>query len=179
MVAPSISPTTPEAYESVIPPPLRDQVRDAIERAWSAAIATGSLPDAPSDADRPQVEVERPAKPEHGDISTNLAMKLARPYRKPPMEIATLLATKLVRDAAEQPDSPIEAAEVAPPGFINLRLRPAALARTDRCGAGRAGRMGTRRARSDRAPSTSSSSRPTRPGRSPSGTRVAPSSATC
>jgi arginyl-tRNA synthetase len=112
----------------VIPAPLRSQVRDAIGRAWDAAIESGALPPLPDDADRPRIEVEHPAEASHGDLATNLAMKLARPYRKPPLEIATLLAAKLVRDAsAAGSQSPIEAAEVAPPGFINVRLRAAAL----------------------------------------------------
>ena len=112
----------------MIPAPLRSQVRDAIGRAWDAAIESGALPPLPDDVARPPIEVEHPAEPLHGDLATNLAMKLARPYRKPPLEIATLLAAKLVRDAsAPGSTSPIEAAEVAPPGFINLRLRPAAL----------------------------------------------------
>jgi len=112
----------------VIPAPLRTQLRDAIGRAWAAAIETGGLPPLPEDAARPPVEVEHPADPAHGDLATNLAMKLARPYRKAPMEIATLLAAKLVRDAsADGSASPVEAAEVAPPGFLNIRLRPAAL----------------------------------------------------
>ena len=112
----------------MIPAPLRTQVRDAIARAWAAAIETGGLPPLPEDAARPAVEVEHPADPAHGDLATNLAMKLARPYRKPPLEIATLLAAKLVRDAsADGSASPVEAAEVAPPGFLNIRMRPAAL----------------------------------------------------
>ena len=117
----------PSGYDvRVIPPPIRSQVRDAIDAAWTAAIERGAL--APLDpADRPSIEVERPANPEHGDVATNLAMKLARPYRRPPLELATLLAAKLARGG---PDSPVEAAEVAPPGFINLRLRPDALAAT-------------------------------------------------
>jgi arginyl-tRNA synthetase len=111
----------------VIPPPLRTQVRQAIDRAWTRAIDEGAL--ATIDAEsRPPIEVERPANAEHGDFATNLAMKLARPYRRPPLELATLLAVKLVRDgAAEGSSSPIEAAEVAPPGFLNVRLRPTAL----------------------------------------------------
>ena len=113
----------------MIPAPLRRQVRDAVERAWATAIETGALPALPDDAARSAVEVERPANPEHGDLATNLAMKLARPYRKPPLELATLLAAKLVRDAAaDGARSPIEAAEVAPPGFLNIRLRADALA---------------------------------------------------
>jgi arginyl-tRNA synthetase len=106
----------------VIPAPIRRQVRDAIEQAWAATIESGALPDLPADA-RPAIEVERPADPKHGDLATNLAMKLARPYRRAPMELATLLAAKLVRGGG-----PIESAAVAQPGFINLRLRADALA---------------------------------------------------
>ena len=111
----------------MIPAPLRSQVREAISRAWASAIESGALPALPDDATRPTIDVDRPANAEHGDLSTNRAMKLARPYRQAPLEIATVLAAKLVRDASAN-DSPIEAAEVAPPGFVNLRLRPAALA---------------------------------------------------
>jgi arginyl-tRNA synthetase len=110
----------------VIPAPLRSQVRDAVDRAWSRAIDDGALPPIETD-ERPTVEVEHPAKPEHGDLASNLAMKLARPYRRAPLEIATLLAAKLVRDGSERGStSPVEAVEVAPPGFLNVRLRPAA-----------------------------------------------------
>ncbi len=113
----------------MIPAPLRSQVRAALERAWAAAIESGALPALPDDAARPAIEVERPANPEHGDLASNLAMKLARPYQRSPLELATLLAAKLVRDAAgEGSDSPIEAVEVARPGFMNIRLRPDALA---------------------------------------------------
>jgi arginyl-tRNA synthetase len=112
----------------VIPAPLRTQVREALTRAWDAAIESGALPALPDDASRPAIEVEHPADPSHGDLATNLAMKLARPYRKAPLEIATLLAAKLVRDASANPTaSPVEAAEVAAPGFLNVRLRAAAL----------------------------------------------------
>ncbi|HYH93005.1 MAG TPA: arginine--tRNA ligase [Candidatus Saccharimonadales bacterium] len=112
----------------MIPTPLRSQTRAAIERAWDAAVASGALPAFPEDIARPTIEVEHPADRRHGDLATNLAMKLARPYRMKPLEIATVLAAKLVRDAAAAgPGSPIEAAEVAPPGFINLRLADHAL----------------------------------------------------
>ena len=98
-----------------------------MERAWSRAIEAGAL-GALEDEVRPTIEIERPADPGHGDFATNLAMKLARPYRRPPLEIATLLAAKLVRDASSTgSESPVEAAEAAPPGFVNVRLKPAAL----------------------------------------------------
>jgi arginyl-tRNA synthetase len=112
----------------VTPAPLRTQLRDAIGRAWDRAVAEGSVPPWPADAERPAIEVQRPADPAHGDFASNLALKLARPYRRPPLEIATLLAARLVRDAAEPgSDSPIEAVEVAAPGFMNVRLRGRAI----------------------------------------------------
>lgn len=107
----------------MIQPPLRTQARAAVERAWDAAVRAGDLP-AIDDEVRPPVEVERPANADHGDLATNLAMKLARPYRMAPMAIATVLAAHLAREAsAAGVPSPIETAEVAAPGFLNLRLR--------------------------------------------------------
>ena len=68
--------------------PIRTQVRLAIERAWAAAIAGGVLPPLPDGVARPALDVERPADPEHGDFASNLAMRLARPYRMAPLIIA-------------------------------------------------------------------------------------------
>ena len=61
------------------PVTVRSRVRAALDQAWAAAEAAGTLPVHPADVPRPHVEVERPAKPEHGDLATNLALKLARP----------------------------------------------------------------------------------------------------
>ena len=69
-------------------------------------------------------------------------MKLAKPYRMAPLEIATVLAARAGPGRRRDPDSPIEAAEVAPPGFVNLRLRPDALASDRRWDPGRARRLG-------------------------------------
>ncbi len=109
-------------------PPIRTEVRAALERAWSSAIARGTLPQSPDDASRPEVEVERPANPEHGDFASNLAMRLARPYRMAPLAIAAALADELSLEATSDPAAtPIARAEVAAPGFINLRLHDRAL----------------------------------------------------
>ena len=83
--------------------PIRDLARSAIERAWERAMAAGTLPALPDDAPPPAVEVERPASEEHGDLATNLAMKLARPYRMAPLAIATALAAELTAEAATPP----------------------------------------------------------------------------
>ena len=108
--------------------PLRTQVRSAVERAWARAISAGSLPALPEDAARPAVEIERPADESHGDFASNLAMKLARPYRMAPLAIASALAAELMRDASSDPGAtPIVSADVAPPGFLNMRLADRAL----------------------------------------------------
>ena len=67
---------------------------------------------------------------EHGDLASNLGLKLAKPLRRPPMAIAEAVAAEL-RKAAADPgaDSPIASVDVAPPGFLNLRLSPAYLER--------------------------------------------------
>jgi arginyl-tRNA synthetase len=108
--------------------PIRGQVRAAVGRAWDRAVTAGSLPAWPADAARPAVEVERPADHVHGDFATNLAMKLARPYRMPPLAIASALAAELAGESARDiGTTPVASAEVAPPGFLNLRLRDDAL----------------------------------------------------
>ncbi|MBS9372960.1 arginine--tRNA ligase [Rhodococcus sp. B50] len=60
--------------------------------------------------------VERPRNPEHGDYATNVAMQVAKKVGVNPRELATWLAEALT--AAEGIDS----AEVAGPGFLNIRL---------------------------------------------------------
>ena len=106
------------AVENSAPAPaIRSLVRDAVDAAWQRAVASGALPPIGS-GERPAVEVERPANPEHGDFATNLAMKLARPYRRSPLQIAEALAAAL-RGAG---DGPVASAQAAAPGFVNLRL---------------------------------------------------------
>jgi arginyl-tRNA synthetase len=72
----------------------------------------------PPGLDLGAVTVEPPRDPAHGDMATNAAMVLARPARMAPRDIAAGLAARL----AEAPG--IASAEVAGPGFLNLRLDP-------------------------------------------------------
>ena len=111
-------------------PPIRAQARAAVARAWDRAIASGALPDFPADATRPTVEIERPADPAHGDFASNLAMKLARPYRMAPLAIAQALATEVDEGSRGRSDPRRSRRRVAPPGFLNLRLRDGALEAT-------------------------------------------------
>jgi arginyl-tRNA synthetase len=66
------------------------------------------------------VTVERPRNPEHGDYASNLALQLGKKVGVNPRELAGWLA-----DALTQADG-IASAEVAGPGFINLRLEASA-----------------------------------------------------
>ncbi|WP_305821180.1 arginine--tRNA ligase [Massilia brevitalea] len=68
----------------------------------------------------PNVVLERPRDPSHGDVACNIAMQLAKPLKTNPRELATRLVAALLADP--QAAGLIEAAEVAGPGFINLRV---------------------------------------------------------
>ncbi len=104
--------------------PTRRRVRDLVERSWSRAQTTGALAALPAASAAPAVEIARPAKLEHGDYATNLALKLAGPLRRPPLAIAEALA-EAVRAELAGAATPL-AAEVsaASPGFLNVRLSP-------------------------------------------------------
>lgn len=65
------------------------------------------------------VTVEPPRDASHGDMATNAAMVLAKPAGLKPRDIADALAVRLTADPR------ITSAEVAGPGFLNLRLAPA------------------------------------------------------
>ncbi len=111
-------------------PTLRGQLRLAVERAWAGAIASGELP-AIDPVEAPVVGIERPANPDHGDAASNLAMRLAKPYRQAPLRIARILADGLAQEAATDPEAtPVGSVEVAAPGFINVRYTDRALADT-------------------------------------------------
>ncbi|MFI2282423.1 arginine--tRNA ligase [Nocardia beijingensis] len=67
-----------------------------------------------------EVTVERPRNPEHGDYATNVAMQVAKRAGTKPRDLATWLA-----DALAEADG-VAAAEVAGPGFLNIRLAASA-----------------------------------------------------
>ena len=66
------------------------------------------------------VVVERPRNPEHGDYATNLALQVSKKVGANPREFAGWLAAALAEADG------IAAAEVAGPGFVNLRIETAA-----------------------------------------------------
>ena len=90
---------------------VRAHLTDLVTRAL-AAVAPNEPPGA--------IVLERPRDPAHGDYATNAAMQLARALKRPPRQLAEALVAAL-------PDSEwIDRPEIAGPGFINFRLKPAA-----------------------------------------------------
>ncbi len=67
-----------------------------------------------------ETKVERPRNPEHGDYATNIAMRIAKPAGVNPRELAGWIAAALGAAAG------VESAEVAGPGFLNIRLAASA-----------------------------------------------------
>jgi len=66
-----------------------------------------------------QVTVERPRNPDHGDYATNIALQLAKKVGANPRELAQWLTEALAAEPA------ISTAEIAGPGFVNIRLAAA------------------------------------------------------
>lgn len=73
----------------------------------------------PAGLDFERVGVDPPRDAAHGDVATNAAMVLAKPAAMKPRDLAEGLAARL-REASH-----VQTAEVAGPGFLNLRLDPA------------------------------------------------------
>lgn len=99
------------------------EFHDRIASILRRIAAQGRLP---ADLDLQCFAVEPPRDPAYGDLSTNAAMvyaKEARPHFANPRQLAVEIAAAL----ADNPD--VAEAEVAGPGFINIRLKPAVFAR--------------------------------------------------
>src|SRR5690242_4961759 len=94
------------------------ELQSVIKRSIRAAQAAGELPDAALS----EVLIEQPQRPEYGDFATPVALGLARPLRRAPREIAQAIVAHLPANDL------IAAAEVAGPGYVNLRLRAGWLA---------------------------------------------------
>ena len=72
----------------------------------------------------PSVVLERPRDPSHGDIACNIAMQLAKQLKMNPRELAQKIVAALLENPARE--GLVESADIAGPGFINLRVAAAA-----------------------------------------------------
>ena len=92
---------------------LFNTIRAKVIETLADMAAAGEIP---AGLDTAAVTVEPPRDAAHGDMATNAAMVLAKPAGMPPRAIAEKLAARLAEDPR------IAGAEVAGPGFLNLRL---------------------------------------------------------
>jgi arginyl-tRNA synthetase len=90
-----------------------NEFRELIGKELDRLAADGVI--APG-ADAARFSVEPPRDAAHGDVSTNAAMVLAKAAGMKPRDLAQRLADGLAKAAH------VAAAEVAGPGFVNLRL---------------------------------------------------------
>ncbi|MEW6033893.1 MAG: arginine--tRNA ligase [Chloroflexota bacterium] len=97
---------------------IKDRLREALAQAAQEAQQRGKL----LSVALPDVVIEHPQRPEHGDYACSLPLKLARGLGMSPVEIGHRLLECL--PLLEE----LEKAEVAPPGFINFTLAPRWLA---------------------------------------------------
>ena len=98
-------------------PDVFDRFAADLAAALDALEADGTLPPG---LPRAAITVEPPRDPAHGDIASNAAMALAKPAGLKPRDLATALALALARAPG------VASAEVAGPGFLNVRLAPEA-----------------------------------------------------
>ena len=99
----------------------KQQIADLFHAAL-APIVAGT--DALGSSLQPNVTLERPRDPSHGDIACNIAMQLAKPLKKNPRELAQAIVTAVLANPARE--GLVDTVEIAGPGFINVRVSAAA-----------------------------------------------------
>jgi len=95
-------------YEGIIG--LKRRLIELLAQASREAQTSGALPAVTV----PEITLEHPQNPEHGDYAASLAMKLARATRANPLDIANEITGRIASD----PD--IASVDVAPPGYVNF-----------------------------------------------------------
>ena len=91
---------------------IRDEIRALVEQALVAAQAAGDIPQFAA----PEVTVEHPQRPEHGDFSANLPLRIQGLAKMKAIEVAEALREHVPGHEA------VSDVNVAPPGFLNLYL---------------------------------------------------------
>jgi len=92
---------------------LKQTITELLTKAIVAAQQAGKLPT----VTLPEIVIERPQNPEHGDYASSISLKLARAIGKSPLAIAREIAGFI------KPSAVIASVTVAPPGFINFTLK--------------------------------------------------------
>jgi len=96
---------------------MKERLRQCLHKALEECFSSGTL----SSGTVPDIQLEVPGNPDHGDFASNLAMMLAKPERKAPRQVAEALVTALGDGGGLW-----RKLEIAGPGFINFSLAPLA-----------------------------------------------------
>jgi len=91
---------------------IKQRIIELLAQAAAKAQESGKLPPVVL----PEITIEHPQNPEHGDYASSISLKLARATGTEPLTIARDIAALIV------PNPEIGAVTVAPPGFINFTL---------------------------------------------------------
>ncbi len=98
---------------------VREEIERLVADAARQAREEGKLPSVAL----PEIEIERPQRPDHGDYASSIALRLARAAGAKPLDLAQEIARQI------KPHEAIGDVSVAAPGFINFRLDESWLAR--------------------------------------------------
>jgi arginyl-tRNA synthetase len=90
-------------------------IRDVLAESLKAALAEEGVDPIPE-----VVHLERPARREHGDWSSNVALASSKAAGRNPRDLAQAVVDRL----SAAPPAHVEAVEIAGPGFVNFRLAP-------------------------------------------------------
>jgi len=92
-------------------------IRRELARCLRQAVLKAQQEGALASAALPEVLIEHPQNPEHGDFASGLPLRMARAMRMPPMAIAEKILEHIV------PPPQVDKVLIASPGFINFTLR--------------------------------------------------------
>src|SRR6266852_2630503 len=102
---------------------VKEELARFLERALDRCARDGLLPA----GERPPVQLDAPKNPAHGDFASNAAMVLQKQHAQATgaAKPSPRALAQAIVDRIEDPDGILEKVEIAGPGFLNLRLRPA------------------------------------------------------
>jgi arginyl-tRNA synthetase len=101
----------------------KQRLAQAFEAAAVALAAASGTPAAIEAASRARAVLDRPKQADHGDLACNLALQLSKALGRNPREVAQALVDAV---RASPAGALLESAEIAGPGFVNLRLAASA-----------------------------------------------------
>ena len=93
---------------------MKNKLADLIANSVAVCTQKGLLPE----VQLPQIEIEVPANPDHGDYACNVAMILASQAKQNPRKIA-----QAIQDNLTDPEGILEKTQIAGPGFLNFMIK--------------------------------------------------------